>query len=120
MSMSKLHRESVIWIYIELLPLPEYASSLAERHLWWSPDLGEICGEHASEIQRMIQNQIDKGSVKNAQGTFEVTDPLRKSTELASVLGQFYWVLPVPVSAAYERPHSEPVSVQDNVFNSLH
>ena len=118
--MSKLHRESVIWIYIELLPLPEYASSLAERHLWWSPDLGEICGEHAKEIQQIIQKQIDKGSVKNAQGTFEITDPLRKSTELASVLGQFYWVLPVPVSTAYEFPNSESVSSQDKVFNSLH
>lgn len=117
--MSLATSNSIVWIYIDLLPLPDKVATMPELHIWWSPDVGEVRGEHADEIIELIDSHLSLGSVTNSHGTFEIVDPYKKSTELACILGQFYWVLPVPVKAPYEYPEHEPQIVSHSVAHSI-
>ena len=119
MSTSSTSSQTPIWIYIELIPLPDKHAQMVDRVIWWNPDSGEILGDSAEEIIEIIEAQRIKGSVTNAQGTFEIVDPYKKSTELASILGQYYWVLPMPVSAPYESPVTEIQTGTQSSENSI-
>lgn len=70
--------------------------------VWWHPDNGTIVGDQADFIVGIINQQLHLGSVSNSNGTIEISNPFKKATELASVLGQYYWVIPVPVEAPYQ------------------
>ncbi len=105
--MSSPSKSPLEWIQLELIPLPDQIHHVEECLVWWNPQTGEILGDAAETIIDIINAQLLKGSVTNTSGTIELSDPFKKPTELASVLGQFFWVVPMPVAHAYERAGSD-------------
>lgn len=103
---SASNSEALEWIHLELFPLPDQVENFNPCIVWWNPQSGEIVGEFAEKIIALIQKQLVKGSVTNSLGTIELSDPFTKPTQLASVLGQYYWVVPVPVAKPYEKVES--------------
>lgn len=95
------------WIHLELIPLPDKVEDYTPCVVWWNPDSGEIVGEQAEAVISIIKHQQQQGSVTNTLGTVELTDPFTKPTELASILGLFYWVVPVPVAKPFEKVEAE-------------
>lgn len=88
------------WIQLELIPLPSFEQAYPERLLWWNPNQGILIGEGADVVLLMVEEAMTDKVVHGLQGHhFELTDPLKKSTELAAILGQYYWVIPLPVEA---------------------
>ena len=107
------------WIHLELLPLPDKVGQVQECVVWWNPQTGEVLGDEADYICGIIDAQFKKGSVANTTGTIEISDPYKKPTELASILGQFYWVVPVPVAYAYESVTSSSENAAEDKPQSL-
>lgn len=116
--------QALEWIHLELIPLPDQAPTFENCIVWWNPDRGEIVGEKAAMINALIEKQLAIGAITNMMGSIELTNPLKKPTELASVLGQFFWVIPVPVANPYEAIASDELtkdSINRNSRNaSLH
>ena len=108
------------WIHLELIPLPDKTEQYEKCVVWWNPGTGEILGDHANLIIGLVKDQLIKGSVKNSMGTIEFSDPFAKPSELASVLGQYFWVVPVPVADAYEEITPAPSESQNPSSNELH
>lgn len=108
------------WIHLELIPLPDKTQDFQTCNVWWNPDTGEIVGEQAEMINNIIKTQLAQGSVTNSMGTIELANPFQKPSELASILGQFFWVVPVPVAKPYEKNSSNDSIIRDRNTDSLH
>ncbi len=106
------------WIRLELIPLPDKTDDLLETIVWWNYETGEIVGDAAQSIIDLINAQVKNGSVSNSNGTIELSDPFKKTTEMATVLGQYFWVIPVPVSAPFEHG-TEAKNAEQNNSDSL-
>ncbi|WP_373019088.1 hypothetical protein [Thiomicrorhabdus sp.] len=88
------------WIQLELLPLPEFEQEFKPLLLWWNPEEGRLLGENVDLVLQLIDRAIQDKFVKSvSSGSFEVTDPLKKPSELAAVLAQYFWVVPQPVKS---------------------
>ena len=96
--MSHTAKTPLEWIRLELIPLPDKATEFQECEVWWNYVSGEMVGDVAEDIIQLIKQQLVQGSVTNSNGTIELNDPFHKTTELASILGQYFWVIPVPVA----------------------
>ena len=93
---------SLSWIRIELIPLPNMDEAYPQTVFWWNPELGLLEGEVAL-VERLINEALCNGVVSmQSSGMIEITNPYQKPTELAAILGQFYWVIPQPVSKPFE------------------
>lgn len=108
------------WIHLELIPLPDQAEHYLPCEVWWNPNSGEIIGEQADFIVGVINQQLSLGSVSNSNGTIEISEPFTKPTELASILGQYYWVIPVPVEAPYQTNKNINSDTQSSDPSKLH
>lgn len=108
------------WIHLELIPLPDKIEHLKPCIVWWNPNTGEILGNEASFIINLIKEQLSRGSVTNSMGTIELSDPFTKPSELASVLGQYFWVIPVPVAQPYEKVEANNHSTKEQPSSSIH
>jgi|ACQI01.1.fsa_nt_gi hypothetical protein len=93
------------WIQLELLPLDQTAQR-EKIILWWNPQTAELLGEDADQILAIVEEHLKTGFIETSLGTIELTEPLRKSTELAALLGQYFWVIPMPVEHAYQLANS--------------
>ncbi|MDX1352351.1 MAG: hypothetical protein R3254_05010 [Thiomicrorhabdus sp.] len=92
------------WIRIELLPLPGVGDDYPQFTFWWNPEQGLIEGEIAL-VEQLVNNALALGSVTTQSNAMvEITNPYHKPTELAAILGQYYWLIPQPVSNAYAEP----------------
>ncbi len=107
------------WIHLELIPLPDQ-SDYGECVVWWNPETGKILGDQAEWISRLINEQWKQGSVTNSNGTVELSDPFKKPTELASILGLYFWVIPMPVSAPYQKFQASSDKQPNSNNSSLH
>ena len=99
----KLHNPTPLeWIRLELIPLPNYASRFKPMIFWWNPEKGCLEGE-IDVVMNIIQAAIEKGSISIVPtGSIEITQPLHKPSELAAILGQYFWVIPEPVEKPFE------------------
>jgi len=94
------HPKPLDWIQLELIPLPNFEQAYPQRLLWWNPNQGTLIGEGADSILLMIEEAMSTKTLHSSNlNHFELTDPLKKPTELAALLGQYYWVIPQPVEA---------------------
>ena len=90
------------WIRIELIPLTNYASRFKPMIFWWNPEQGSLEGE-ITVVSDIVKSAIDKGSISIVPaGSIEITSPLHKPSELAAILGQYFWVIPEPVDKPFE------------------
>ena len=90
------------WIRIELIPLPNYASRFNSMIFWWNPEKGSLEGEVAV-IMDIVNAAKEKGSISIVPtGSIEITRPLHKPSELAAILGQYFWVVPEPVDKPFD------------------
>lgn len=89
------------WIQLELLPLPHAQEAFSKLLVWWNPDDREIVGESAEVVLKMIEEAKHKGA-SGPHESVELSDPLGKPTELAAILGQYFWVIPQPVRSPGE------------------
>lgn len=86
------------WIRLELVPLPQFEPDYTRMLLWWNPDEGLLQGECVDFIKQKLDAAIQQGSISLiSQGSIEITNPYQKPSELAAVLGQYFWVIPEPV-----------------------
>ncbi|MEA1990060.1 MAG: hypothetical protein U9N57_12755 [Pseudomonadota bacterium] len=93
---------SLEWIRLELIPLPNYASKFKPMILWWNPEEGRLEGEIAV-VLGIVNAAIEQGSISIVPtGSMEITQPLHKPSELAAILGQYFWVIPEPVAKPFE------------------
>lgn len=90
------------WIQLELMPLPHLTDTMEPLLVWWNPDERQVVGEDADKVLALVEKARKKGAT-GPNESVEVSDPLSKPTELAAILGEFYWVLPQPVIAPGER-----------------
>lgn len=91
------------WIQLELIPLANFENEFSTMLLWWNPVEGILEGAKP-ELLAIIDKAMHAGSIESQQGaSIEITDPLKKTTELAAILAQYFWVVPQPVSNAYEK-----------------
>ncbi len=103
MVMNKTTSEPLDWIQLDLVPLINFESIYAPITIWWNPQAGLLEGDNTDFVLNLVEKAIQKGSVNhNVYGSVELTDPLKKPTELAAILGQFFWLVPQPVSKPYE------------------
>ncbi|BCN93853.1 hypothetical protein THMIRHAM_16380 [Thiomicrorhabdus immobilis] len=87
------------WIRLELVPLPNFESEYPTMLLWWNSDEGILQGENVEFIKHKLDAAIQQGSITLvSQGSIEITNPYQKPSELAAVLGQYFWVVPQPVA----------------------
>jgi len=95
------------WIQLELIPLPNYIEKYSQLLIWWSPETGELIGEVESDVsmvQSLVAEAMKTGSISSPlSAQFELTEPLKKPSELAAILGQFFWVVPQPVEQPLQR-----------------
>lgn len=106
------------WIQLELIPLANFEDRFDTMMAWWNPDEGLL--EGADEvIWQMIEQAKQAGHIESQLGsTIEITEPLKKTTELAAILAQFFWVVPKPVKEPFEKVEEnesdkqEPISLQ--------
>jgi len=90
------------WIRLELIPLPNYTSRYKSMILWWNPEKGSLEGE-VSVVMDIVSAAIEQGSISIVPtGSMEITQPLHKPSELAAILGQYFWVIPEPVVKPFE------------------
>ncbi|MDG6774038.1 hypothetical protein QCB45_06820 [Thiomicrorhabdus sp. ZW0627] len=88
------------WIQLELLPLPVFEEEFNALMLWWNPEEGVLLGEGSEFVLQLIDEASQAHALcSSSGGHFEVTDPLRKASELAAILAQYYWVIPQPVES---------------------
>lgn len=87
------------WLFIELQPLPlsEYEASF----VFWNPDEGLLAGEGKDLVLEIVGEVLNKG-LPQEMPYIEITDPLKKPTELAAILGQYFWVIPQPVNGSMQ------------------
>ena len=92
------------WIYLQLIPLEAKDSSDPDTiTVWWNPDKQQLFGEHSHVVEELIGYAIENGVNLN-QGAMELTEPLGKPSQLAAILAQKYWVVPVPVEQPGDLP----------------
>ena len=96
------NQEPLEWIHLELMPLPDADSCYTPAVLWWNPQTGELLGDQAEFVKTLVDKQLQVGHVEGSFGSIELSAPFTTPTELAVILGQFYWVIPQPVAYAYE------------------
>ena len=90
------------WIRLELIPLPNYVSQFNTMILWWNPEKGILEGEIAV-VTDIVNTAVEQGSISIIPaGSMEITQPLHKPSELAAILGQYFWVIPEPVERPFE------------------
>lgn len=85
------------WIQLELTPLPDapYPAMTA----YWNPDTEEVVGEAASLILQLANQAQQSGSISSPNlSHIEIESPLSRPSELAAVLAQYFWVVPLPVT----------------------
>ncbi|WP_130536934.1 hypothetical protein [Thiomicrorhabdus indica] len=106
------------WIQLELVPLPHCQNEFETLLVWWNPDQRQIVGEKAELVKSFIHQAMEKGA-SGPNESVELNDPLSKPTELAAILGQYFWVIPQPVrepgndlDSSLETAMTEPHSVQ--------
>lgn len=97
------------WIQLELLPLPHCQDEFSKLLLWWNPEERKIIGDNAQVVLDMIHKAEDKGSSGPGESV-ELNDPLSKPTELAAILGQYFWVVPQPVKTPGEVSNTDSES----------
>lgn len=86
------------WIRLELVPLPN--STQNALLLYLNPEMGVLQGEGSDLVKTWVAEALKYGFLAGpSQEQFEITDPLRKPSELAAILAQYYWVIPEPVEA---------------------
>ncbi|WP_029408003.1 hypothetical protein [Thiomicrorhabdus sp. Milos-T2] len=99
------------WIRLELIPLPHCESDYKNMLLWWNPTESLLQGENVELIKQKLDEAMEKGSIMLvSQGSIEITNPYQKPSELAAILGQYFWVIPEPVEA----PNLEDNALADN------
>ncbi|MBU1692284.1 MAG: hypothetical protein KJ958_05455 [Gammaproteobacteria bacterium] len=88
-----------------LEPSVRYESALEFE---WDPAVGGVRGKDAARVLTVVQRAKDEGEVQGHPypSTYPVTNPLRNSSEMAVVLGQ-YWKLPVDLALAYPKPEED-------------
>lgn len=84
------------WIQLELVPLPHCQDQYQKMVVWWNLDEKTIAGDHAPLVIRLINEALEKGS-SGPNESVEINDPLSTPTELAAILGKYFWVIPQPV-----------------------
>jgi len=90
------------WIRLELIPLPNYVSQFDPMILWWNPEKGILEGEIAV-VTDIVNAAIEQGSISIMPlGSMEITQPLHKPSELAAIIGQYFWIIPEPVKRPFE------------------
>ena len=100
--MTSITQTPLDWIRVELIPLPGSAEAYPKLVFWWNPEKGLLEGE-VDLVKNLIDEAMSNGTVSTQSiGTVEITNPFQKPTELAAILGQFYWMIPQPVSQAFE------------------
>lgn len=103
------------WIRLELVPLPHCESDFSKMLLWWNPEAAILQGKNVEIVEQKLDEAMQQGSIKLvSQGYIEITNPYQKPSELAAVLGQFFWVIPEPVEA----PNLEENPITDNGVSS--
>ncbi|MDX1795448.1 MAG: hypothetical protein R3219_01880 [Hydrogenovibrio sp.] len=99
------------WIRLECVPLPD--AEVDACVVYWNPTSRDIQGQRAEFIRSLAEAALKDGYIKTPTlSHFEITDPLAKPSELAAVLGQYFWVIPQPV----EGPGPE----ENDEMNSSH
>lgn len=89
------------WIRLELIPLPNYVSQFKPAILWWNPEKGILEGEIAV-VMDIVDSAVEQGSISIVPaGSMEITQPLHKPSELAAILGQYFWIIPEPVARPF-------------------
>ena len=96
MSDTQSSAEPFLWIQLELLPLPHCQDEYSRIVVWWNPDERLIVGDDSARVMKIIQEAQSKGS-SGPNESVELNDPLGKPTELAAILGKYFWVVPQPV-----------------------
>lgn len=106
------------WIQLELVPLPHCQNEFETLIVWWNPDQRKIVGEQAELVMGFVNQALEKGA-SGPNESVELNDPLAKPTELAAILGQYFWVVPQPVrepgiviDSPLDENDQEPHSVQ--------
>lgn len=96
--MTDIHKgaEPFLWIQLELLPLPHSQDSYSRIVVWWNPDERVIVGDDSEIVIKIIEEAKLKGA-SGPNESVELSDPLGKPTELAAILGKYFWVVPQPV-----------------------
>lgn len=98
--------DTLHWIRLECLPLP--GSDVAPCVVYWNPDEQQIIGEAAEQILHWVSEAKEKGYISTPTlSHFEIVNPLTQPSELAAILGQYYWVVPEPVSAPEEEGETD-------------
>lgn len=109
--MKSQNHQPLDWIRIELIPLPTLSEVYPQLVFWWNPDKGLLQGE-TELVEKLIHQAITKGVVSTASnGSVEITNPYQKPTELAAILGRYYWMNPQPVSKPFEEIDTEHINM---------
>jgi len=99
--MTSHEKKPLEWIRLELIPLPNFSSKFQTLVVWWNPQEGVFVGDD-SEINALVVSAEEAGKVNvHPGGLMEITNPMNKPSELAAILGQYFWVVPEPVAAPY-------------------
>jgi len=95
---------------VELTLTPQGAEE-PEGTIHWDPESGEISGDLAGEVERLIDAAIAEGAVIGHPypTSYRIFGPRRRRRELALVLGQ-RWRIPEPLADAYPAPQKAPDS----------
>lgn len=105
------------WIRLELIPLPNYVSQFKPMMLWWNPGAGTLEGEVAV-VTDIVNTAIEQGSIcLEPTGSIEITEPLHKPSELAAILGQYFWVIPEPVEKPFELSTNAETKSNSDLLN---
>lgn len=112
--MKSQNQQPLNWIRIELIPLPTLSEPYPPLVFWWNPDKGLLEG-NVDLVEKLIHQAIAKGVVSTvSNGTVEITNPYQKPTELAAILGRYYWMNPQPVSKPFEDIDTEQLNILDS------
>jgi len=107
------------WIRLELIPLPNYSTGFHSLVVWWNPNKGTFVGDDA-EIKALVVSAEKAGNVNiHPEGSMEIIDPMHKPSELAAILGQYFWVVPEPVAAPYSDASLSTEELTDNSSTTL-
>ncbi|MBD3822260.1 MAG: hypothetical protein IE914_08395 [Thiotrichales bacterium] len=86
------------WIRLECIPLPD--SGFDPCIVFWNPTEQKILGDAAEQILKWIREAEEQGFISTPTlSHFEIVSPLTQPSELAAILAQYYWVIPVPVES---------------------
>ena len=84
----------------------------------WDVERGELRGRDADKVLRLIDSALKDGYVVGHPypTSYDITDPLRKVSEMAVLLGQ-EWHLPDELSSAYPFRHDDD---EDSFSGRMH